>query len=497
MTIPKEIKEVLQKLTENDFQAFVVGGCVRDLMMGKEPTDWDITTNAKPEEIQKIFPDSFYENEFGTVGVKVSSKENLPNAEIVDSNAEIANSLQVVEVTTYRTETKYSDKRHPDEIKFADKLEDDLKRRDFTINALAMDSKGKIVDLFGGQEDLKKKVVKAVGNPEERFSEDALRMLRAIRLATALGFTIEEKTTEAIKKLHSTMQVISQERIRDEFLKIIETPEAKQGIELLKETGLLKYVAPELLEGVGVEQNLHHIYTVWEHNLRALDYACSKNYSAEVRLASLLHDVGKPRAKRGQGRNSTFYAHEMIGAKMAAQILDRLKFPKKQADKIIKLVRWHLFYYNVGEVTESSVRRLVANIGKENVEDLLKVREADRIGSGTPKAVPYKLRHLKFMIDKVARDPLSPKMLKINGGDLMQLLNIAPGPKIGAIISALMNEILDEPAKNKKEYLEKRVFELNKLSEKELADLSLQGKQKVAEKEQKEVKKIKEKHFVS
>jgi len=207
--------------------------------------------------------------------------------------------------------------------------------------------------------------------------------------------------------------------------------------------------------------------------------------------------VGKPRAKRGQGRNSTFYAHEMIGAKMAAQILDRLKFPKKQAEKIIKLVRWHLFYYNVGEVTESSVRRLIANIGKENVEDLLKVREADRIGSGTPKAVPYKLRHLKFMVDKVARDPLSPKMLKINGSDLMQLLNLEPGPKIGAIISALMNEVLDDPTKNKKEYLEKRTTELNKLNEKELAALSRQGKQKVAEEEQKEVKKIKEKHFVS
>jgi len=488
MTLPKEVKSILEKLEENKFESFVVGGCVRDLLMGNEPEDWDITTNAKPEQVQKIFPDSFYENEFGTVGVKVISKENPPNAEIANL---------VIEVTTYRTESKYTDKRHPDEIKFADKLEEDLKRRDFTINALAMDSEGKVIDLFGGREDLKKKIVKAVGNAEERFSEDALRMMRAVRFAASLGFTIDKKTLEAIKKSHSLMQVISKERVRDELLKIIESSEAKRGIELLQETELMQYVMPELLEGVGVEQNLHHIYTVWEHNIRALDYACSKNYSAEVRFASLLHDIGKPRSKRGEGRNSTFYGHEVIGAKMTAQILDRLKLPKKQAEKIIKLVRWHLFYYNVGEVTESSVRRLVANIGKENVEDLIKVREADRIGSGTPKAKPYKLRHLQFMIDKVARDPLSPKTLKINGNQLMQLLKIGPGPKIGMVINALMNEVLEDPSKNNSEYLDKRSLELNKLSEKEILKLAQAGKEKIVEEEEKEVKKIKEKHFVS
>lgn len=481
MTLPKEIKDILRKLEKNKFEAFVVGGCMRDLLMNKEPTDWDITTNAKPEEVQKIFSDSFYENEFGTVGVKTESENER---------------LRVVEVTTYRTESKYTDKRHPDKIKFADKIEDDLKRRDFTINALAMDIDGKIVDLFDGQNDLKKKTVKAVGNPEERFSEDALRMIRAVRFATSLGFDIEEKTLEAIKKSHNLMKIISKERIRDELLKIIESPEAKKGMELLKETQLMQYVMPELLEGVGIEQNLHHIYTVWEHNIRALDYACSKNYSAEVRLASLLHDVGKPKSKRGEGRNSTFYGHEMIGARMTAQILDRLRFSKEQTEKITKLVRWHLFYYNVGEVTESSVRRLVANIGKENVEDLIKVREADRIGSGTPKAKPYKLRHLQFMIDKVARDPLSPKMLKINGNQLMELLKVEPGPKIGMIINALMDEILEDPSKNNSEYLEKHSTELNKLLEKELIKLAQAGKERVGKEEEKEVKKIKEKYYV-
>jgi len=477
MSIPKEIREILQKLEEENFESFIVGGCVRDLLMGRQPKDWDITSNAKPEEIQKIFPDSFYENEFGTVGVKIEN--------------------QVVEITTYRTESKYTDKRHPDDIKFADKIEDDLKRRDFTINALAMDGKKRVVDLFDGKGAIASKTIQAVGNPEERFNEDALRMMRAVRLATILEFDIEKQTLEAIEKNHSMMRIISKERIRDEFIKIIEAPSAKRGMDLLRQSGLLQHTVPELLEGVGVEQNLHHIYTIWEHNIRALDYACSKNYSTEVRLASLLHDIGKPKTKRGGGRNCTFYGHEVVGARIAGQILDRLKFPKKQTDKIVKLVRWHLFYYNIGEVTESSVRRLVANIGKEDVEDLIKVREADRIGSGTPKAVPYKLRHLKFMIDKVARDPLSPKMLRVNGNDIMALLEIEPSPKIGMLVAALMNEVLDDPDKNEKKYLEKRVAELDRLTEKELGELGKRGKQKVAKEEEKEIEKIKARHYVS
>lgn len=481
MKIPKSVKSIIERLNDANYEAYIVGGCVRDLLMAKTPKDWDITTNAKPEEIQKIFPDSFYENQFGTVGVKIKDGEETEG---------------IIEVTTYRIESKYSDKRHPDEIKFATSLEEDLKRRDFTINALAMDISGKITDLFGGQEDLKNKIIRTVGEPEERFNEDALRMLRAIRFAVILGFEIEPKTFEAIKKHHQLLQIISKERIRDEFVKIINSHNGMKGLELLRETGLLEHIIPELLEGVGVSQNLHHIYTVWEHNLRALQYTCDQKYSTEVRLASLLHDVGKPKAKRGEGYNSTFYGHEVIGARMAAKILERLKFPKDQAEKIIKLVRYHLFYYYPGEVTESSVRRLVANIGKENVEDLLKVREADRIGSGTPKAIPYKLRHLKFMIDKVARDPISPKMLKINGNDLMALLGIEPGPKIGMIINALMNEVLDDPAKNTREYLEKRGRELNELSENELAELGREGKEKIAGEEEKEIQKIKSKHYV-
>ncbi|MBI2669813.1 MAG: HD domain-containing protein [Candidatus Yanofskybacteria bacterium] len=449
--------------------------------MGEKPNDWDVTTNAKPEEIQKLFPDSFYENKFGTVGIKTGSEDQT---------------LQVVEITTYRIESKYTDKRHPDRIKFADKLEEDLKRRDFTINALAMSGSGEITDIFDGQEYIKNKLIRAVGKPEERFNEDALRMIRAVRFAATLRFNIDTETFRAIKKNHGLIAAISKERIRDELVKIINSADADKGMELLRETELIKYVLPEMLEGFGVTQNKHHIYTVWEHNLRALRYACDKNYSLEVRLASLLHDVGKPRSKRGEGPDSTFYAHEIIGARMTAQIMDRMRFPQKQAEKIIKLVRYHLFYYNVGEVTESSVRRLVANIGKENVEDLIKVREADRIGSGVPKAKPYKLRHMQFMIDKVARDPVSPKMLALKGEDVMRIAGLKQSPRVGMIIHALMNEVLDDPSKNTREYLENRAKELNALNESELIELGKMGKIKISEEEQKKVGEIKKKYYV-
>lgn len=479
--IPDEVVKVMDGLKEAGFEAYIVGGCVRDLILGKTPKDWDITTSAKPEEIMAVFSDSFYENDFGTVGVKTDSADDR---------------LKVVEVTTYRVESKYSDKRHPDEVKFAETLDSDLKRRDFTINAMAMTIDGEITDLFSGKGDLENKIIRAVGEPGQRFNEDALRMMRAVRLSAELEFEIEEKTKEAITKNSSLMKMISRERIRDELIRTVNSPGAYESMELLRETGLMEFVIPELLEGVGVGQNLHHIYTVWEHNIKALKYTVEKNYSFGVRLGALLHDVGKPKAKRGEGYNSTFYGHEVVGARMTQQILERLKFSKEQIDKITKLVRWHLFYYNVGEVTESSVRRLVANIGRENVGNLLKVREADRIGSGTPKAVPYKLRHMKFMIDKVARDPISPKMLKVKGDEVMKILKIEPGHKIGAIINALMDEILDDPSKNTKKYLEKRVSELGRLSEEELQKVAREGKMKIAEEESAEVEKIKQKHFV-
>jgi len=486
MTIPKEVKLVIEKLQRPvsgypGFEAYVVGGCVRDFLLGQEPKDWDVTTNAKPEEIQKVFPDSFYENNFLTVTTRTGSKKP---------------ELAEVEITTYRLEAKYSDKRHPDDVKYAKKLEDDLSRRDFTVNAMAMDLNKKVIDLFGGQEDLKKKIIRTVGNAEERFNEDALRMLRAVRFATTLNFTIEEETAKAIKKNSIWLDAISKERIRDEFVKIIMAENAAGGIEMLRELGLLKYIVPELLENYGVAQNKHHIYDCYMHAVKALEFTAKKNLNLEVRLAALLHDIGKPRSKAGQGEDATFYNHEIIGAKMTFYILNNLKFSKKEVEKITKLVRYHLFYYNVDEVGASSVRRLVRNVGSENMEELLQVRQADRIGSGVPKAEPYKLRHLKYLVEKVSKDPISVKMLKINGNDLMEILEEKPGPKIGQILDALLGLVLDDPKKNNKKYLETEAKKFAKLPEKYLKELADKSKEDKMDVQSKEDEATKQKYWV-
>lgn len=495
--IPKEVKNIASKLEKEDFEAYLVGGCVRDILLGKEPKDWDVATNAKPEQIQKIFSTfagatedksaTVYENEFGTVGLKTGSEDPK---------------LKIIEITTFRLEGRYTDKRHPDEIKFAKTIEEDLARRDFTINAIALEVRGEklemgnIIDPYRGQEDLKKKIIRAVGNPRERFNEDALRLVRAVRFAAELGFKIEKETEKAIKKEAGLLEMIAKERIRDEFSKIIMADKAKNGIELLEETGLLKFILPELRKGIDVGQNLHHIYSVWEHNLRALDYAVKKNYSLEIRLAALFHDVGKPQTKAGEGKYSTFYNHEIVGAKIAAQIMDRLRFSSSIAEHVVHLVRYHLFYYNVGEVTEAGVRRFLARVGPENVDDLIKIREADRIGSGVPKAVPYKLRHLLFMIDKVKRDPVSAKMLKINGNEIMEILDIKPGPRIGWILSVLLEDVIEDPQNNTKENLESRTKNLGKLPDKELKKLSEKSKEVKEEFEEGVEKEMKKKYYV-
>jgi len=482
MVIPKELKDIINKLKRAGFEAYVVGGCVRDFLLGVNPKDWDVTTNAKPEEIQKVFPDSFYENNFLTVTARTKSKDPK---------------LSEVEVTTYRLEAKYSDKRHPDDVRFAKNLDEDLARRDFTINAMAMDVEGNVTDLFGGQKDLKSKIIKTVGKAEERFSEDALRMLRAVRFATTLGFSIEKETADAIKKNSIWIEVISRERIRDELVKIIMSNGAAEGVDLLREVGLLKFILPELQENYGVGQNKHHIYDCYTHAIKALEFTAKKKLSMQIRIASLLHDVGKPRVKKGDGKDSTFYNHEVVGAKMTFEILNRLKFSKKDIEKITKLVRYHLFYYNVDEVSDSSVRRLVKNIGPENMEDLLWVRQADRIGSGVPKAEPYKLRHLKYVIDKVSQDPISAKMLKVNGKDIMNILEIKPGPKVGQILDVILGYVLEDPKKNDKKFLESKIKELGKLEDKKLQSLAEKSE---AERMKMEIKKdemTKQKYWVT
>jgi poly(A) polymerase/tRNA nucleotidyltransferase (CCA-adding enzyme) len=448
MEIPKEVKKAINALNKNKYQAYLVGGCVRDLIQGIEPKDWDVATNANPDEIKKTFPKSFMDNKFGTVNVSG------------------------IEITPFRTEEKYTDKRHPDKVEWAKTIEEDLSRRDFTINAMALDIGLQTIDLFNGEKDLKNKVIRAVGKAEERFSEDALRLIRAVRFASVLGFEIEAKTSQAIKKNAPWIQAVSKERIRDEFLKIVMADKAGEGIEMLRELGLLEYIIPELEQGYKVAQAKHHKFDCYEHAVLSLKYAVKKNFNKHVRLASLFHDIGKPKSKRGKGEKATFYGHEVVGARMAAQILNRLRFSKKDIEKVVKLIRYHLFYYNVDEVTEASVRKLVRKVGPENIDELLEVRMADRIGSGCPKAEPYKLRHLRYIIERVSQDPISVKMLKIDGKDIMKLLDIKPSPKIGMFLDILLGYVLADPKKNKKDFLEKELKKLSKLSDKELGSLA-------------------------
>jgi len=471
--IPKEVLSILKSLEKKGFKAYLAGGCVRDLILKTTPKDWDIATSAAPQDIQEIFPDSFCNNEFGTVNVKG------------------------VEITPFRTEEKYTDKRHPDKVRWAKTIEEDLSRRDFTANTIAFAPSSEFIDPYNGQADIKNKLIRAVGRPEDRFGEDALRMMRAIRLACVLDFEIDGPTFSAVKKNAELIDVISKERIRDELVKIIMSQKASEGIEMLKQAKLLERIMPELAESYGVVQNKHHKYDCYEHALFSLKYAAKKDFKMQVRLTALLHDIGKPKTKAGRGPEATFYNHEAVGAKMAYKLLTRLRFPKKDVEKITKLIRYHLFYYNVGEVTEASVRRLVRNVGEENVEDLLQVRYSDRIGSGCPKAEPYKLRHLRYLIEKVSKDPISVKMLKVNGEDVMKILGLKPGPKIGWALDILLGDVLSDPQKNDKSFLEKRIKELGNLPDSELEENARKAKKDREKVETKEDKMTKQKYWVT
>lgn len=492
MQLPAEIESILQTLQTAGFEAFVVGGSVRDLLLGRQPKDWDVTTNAKPEDIQKLFPKSFYANDFGTVTVLTKPETS---------------GISEVEVTTYRVDAGYSDRRHPDSVKFTSNLKEDLARRDFTVNALALAEKGKktvtedivliegmaVVDPFGGLKDLHAKVIRAVGKAEERFQEDALRLMRAVRFAAQLGFDIDPETLTAIKANSKLIANVSQERIRDELVKIVMSSRPEMGLNLLRETGLLSYILPELMEGVGVEQNKHHVFTVFDHNVKSLQFAAEFDYSVEVRLAALFHDVGKPRTRRLQGDDYTFYAHDIVGARMTEKLLKRLKFSGEMVEKITHLVRQHMFYYDVGKLTEAGVRRLLRRVGPDHFADLIKLRIAERKGSGVPKAEPYRLRHLQFMVEKVAQQAISVGQLKIDGNDLMKELGVKPGPVIGGVLNALLAEVIEEPEKNEREYLLKRAQELK---DKDPKELKAMGVKAIEEEEKKQEDDIRRKYHV-
>jgi len=492
--IPSYVTRVTETLQKAGFEAYLVGGCVRDLLMDRTPKDWDITTNAVPNEIIGLFDETFYENDFGTVGVVV--KVSVPHE---TKDPDVSSETVVLEVTPYRLEAKYSDSRHPDSVVFSKKLEDDLKRRDFTVNALAYDpSKGQVIDLYNGQKDIQNKAIRAVGKPEERFKEDALRILRAVRFATELVFHIEPETEERLKELAPSLKKISSERIRDEFIKMIMSPSAMQGVVLAHDVGVLQYIVPELEEGIGVKQNGDHIYPVWDHNIRALNHAVESRWPLHVRLAALFHDIGKPATRRWSEENKdwTFYGHDVTGERIVKKIMQRLKFPIKTADMVTTLVRNHMFFSDVDQITLSAVRRIVARVGKENVWDLMKVRACDRIGMGRPKEKPYRLRKYEAMIEEAMRAPVSVGMLKIDGLKLMEVIGERPSPRIGFILHALLEDVLDDPELNTVEYLEKRAIELAKLPDAELEQLGKEGKEKKAEAEEAEIEKINKRHWV-
>ncbi|MBX4200064.1 HD domain-containing protein [Candidatus Parcubacteria bacterium] len=481
--IPEEVKIISRVLWSAKFENFLVGGCVRDILLGKKPKDWDITTSALPREIEALFENTFYENAYGTVGVV--------NDTTTDST------LKVVEITPYRTESGYSDFRHPDGVKWAKTLEEDLKRRDFTINALALDiEKVELIDLFDGEKDLKKNVIRTVGDPNERFTEDALRMLRALRFASELGFAIDSDTLLAIDKNKNLLEHVSKERIRDEFVKIIMSDNPSVALGIATQLGLLQYISPEFERGVGMEQNKAHAYTVWEHLLRSLDHAAKKNYPLHVRIAVLLHDIAKPHTRKWQNEQWTFYGHDVVGAKVTKQILTDLKFPKEIIDKVLKLVRWHMFFSDTETITLSAVRRMVRNVTPELIWDLMDVRAADRIGTGRPKESPYRLRKYHSMIEEVMRDPISVKQLKVSGGDVMKIASITPGPKIGFILEILLSEVLDDPKRNETGYLEERVKELATLPENELRKQGSEARSRNESEDEKESEEIKKKFGV-
>lgn len=445
--VPEKALEIYAKIEEAGFEIYLVGGCVRNLIMGIPVKDWDMTTSAPPEEIVKLFEDAYYNNDFGTVGIPI-------------------NESQIIEVTTYRTEHGFSNKRHPDKVSWGKTVDEDLSRRDFTMNAIALKFNGdkeEFVDPFDGRTDIKNRIIRTVGNPKERFKEDALRLMRGIRFAAQLNFDIDEGTGREIKSDAALIKEISSERVRDELLKIMGSPDPAKGITLLKEAGILEIILPELTEGIGVSQvrpGRHHTTDVFTHNLSSLKHTPATD--PIVRFATLLHDVGKPTV-RGEDKEGlvTFYNHEIAGAKIAYEICQRLKFSKKDTSKIVNLIRWHMFSVNEN-LSDAGIRRFIRRIGIENVADMMDLRIGDRLGGGTQTAESWRLKKFKERVaGELAPKPFSINDLAIDGNDVMKELNLKPGPEIGKILQKLFEEVDEDMSKNNKEYLIERVKQIN------------------------------------
>lgn len=463
--LPTDVKNILDKFKKKNFQIFIVGGAVRNLLTNKPITDWDFTTNAKPEDILALFPEGFYDNKFGTVGIPANDPK-----------------LENYEITTMRKEGVYKDYRHPVEVSWTDKIEEDLARRDFTVNAIALgiesriesleSGKGKsaltldsshltLIDPFNGQTDIKNKIIKAVGNPDKRFQEDALRLMRAIRIAAELEFEIDKNTFREIGKNAELIKQVASERIRDELFKLMASNDPYEGIVKLKQSGILQIILPEVEQCFGIVQEgpkHDRVYDIGEHSFLALKHTPSKD--SLVRLASLLHDVGKVKTVRtAADGNVTFYNHDVEGGKRVLEIAKRFNLSKKQTDKLYRLVRWHLFTVDENQ-TDSAIRRFIKNVGIENIEDMIALRIGDRLGGGTQRAVSWRMEKFGSRIKEVLKKPFSISDLKINGNDVMKALDIKAGPKVGEILNKLFKEVLEDSSKNNKEYLLNRIKNL-------------------------------------
>lgn len=436
--------DIFSKFEKAGFEIYVAGGAVRDILTGNIIDDWDFTTNATPEQILELFPEGFYDNLFGTVGIPDIS---FPHPH---------------EITTFRKEFGYSDTRRPDKVEWGKTLSEDLSRRDFTVNAMALNSEGELTDLFHGQEDLENKLIRAVGDPNIRFSEDALRMMRAVRIAGENNFMIEENTAGAIKQNATLIGKIANERIKDELFKILSSSHPYEGMMLMHEVGLSQQVLPELEKGFGVEQKSpgrHHIYDVATHSLMALKFC--KSTDPLVRFATLIHDIGKPATyKKLDTGVVTFYNHELIGSRIAANIAQRLRFSKDEAQKLFLLVRWHQFSVDERQ-TDSAIRRFITHVGKVNVQDMLDLRVADRLGGGALET-SWRLEEFKKRLIEVQKQPFAIRDLQIDGNDVMRELNLKPGPQVGEILEKLFKKVVAQEIPNEKEYLLRQLEEFKK-----------------------------------
>ena len=437
LILPKPVNDFMDQFSKKGFEIYLVGGAIRHLVLGQTTDNWDFTTNATPEKIQSLFPNSFIHNDFGTVSIPIAVK----------------NQTLLFEVTPFRRESGYSDKRHPDRVAWAKTIEEDLARRDFTINTLAYDGKN-LVDLFNGLADIKNKLIRAVGDPNKRFAEDALRLLRAIRFAAQLGFLIEEKTRTSIEKNAPLIKHISAERIRDELLKIVISDNPAEGVLFLRNTSLLKQILPELDTCFDIPQKSplrHHIYDVGTHSVQALRLCPSTD--PITRLATLLHDIGKaPTFKKDEATGLiTFYDHEIVGARQAAEIADRLRLSREQKKKLVTLVRFHMFTVSENQ-TDKAIRRFIRNVGKEYLQDALDLRVADRLGSGA-RLTSWRTELFKKRLEEVQKETFEIKDLEIDGNDVMKALGIKPGPKVGEVLQQIFDEVEKGKLKNNRDDL--------------------------------------------